>query len=78
MLDSRSECVSAFDLEADTKSSMLLLACLVQAQKALGLVSDGRKCLLLLCDFAPTKCTPMTNELTDSVPLLHRNMLEVL
>lgn len=69
MLDSRSECVSAFDLEADTKSSMLLLACLVQAQKALGLVSDGSKCLLLFCDFAPTKCTSMTNELTDSVPL---------
>lgn len=42
---------------------------LVQTQRDLGLVSDGSKCSLLFCDFSPAKCTPLTNELTDHMPL---------
>lgn len=42
---------------------------LVQTQRDLGLVSDGSKCSLLFCDFSPAKCTPLTNELSDHMPL---------
>lgn len=41
----------------------------VQAQRALGLVSDGGKCVPLSCDFSPAKCAPLTNELRDHTPL---------